>query len=244
MSRLAATIVMAVLAGPALAEDAEPIAGPEPLAARAVAAHPSLDMLRTRAESLRARAAVAGSWSDPMISLELSNLPVDSWSPSAHPMSGIQVRAEQPLRSPNWSQHQRRLGELRATGVDAQVAEAELELRTTVARLWWLLVRTQALGRLTDEHLALTDELLVVVRSRYETGAVGQHALLRLQVLRDRLSDERADFTQTEAELRAALVEALGGEAVPDLALPAQITPLAVPSKRDWRGSPRRTTPD
>jgi outer membrane protein TolC len=204
------------------------------LTAEAVASNPSLDALRARERALRARAEVAGAWSDPMVAIEYSNVPVSSLALSAHPMSGLQLRVQQTLRPPGWSRLQREVGGLRADATGYAHAEAALQLRATIEQTWWFLVRNRLLRAVTEEHLARTEELLAAVRARYETGTVGQYALLRLQVLRDRLSDELGDFERSDKELSAALSKGLGRDGTSEFVTPDEVIAVAPPSDADW----------
>ncbi len=206
----------------------------EALVAQALASNPDLEALRTRERALRERSRVAGTWADPVLSIEYSNAPVSSFDVSDHPMGGLQLRVQQRLSAPGESRAQRDVVALRADAVGHATAEAELGLRAALAEAWWLLTRTRLLEALTREHLARTEELLGAARSRYETGASGQHAVLRLELLRDRLTDELGDFAATERELRAAVGRATGHRDGGELPTPAAVGALPPPAAADW----------
>lgn len=208
---------------------------PQALADRAVDANPSLKALEAQEAALRSRADVAGAWTDPMLSMEYSNVPITTLSIGDHPMAGIQLRAEQTLRPPRWSSLHRTVGHLRADATGHATAEAALQLRATVERTWWVLARTRLLREVTTAHLARTDELVEAARIRYETGGIGQHAVLRMEVLRDTLEDELGDFARAETELIAALAQALADDATaPDSPTVLEAAPL--PPEGDWIG--------
>ena len=133
-------------------------------------------------------------WKDPMVAVEYSNVPLSSPVLSAHAMSGLQLRVQQTLPARGASSLE---GEVKSARVDAAglaVEEAALQLRAAVGTTWWALARTRLLREVTEQHVQRTEELLTAVRSRYEVGAVGQHAVLRIEVLRDQLRDELAEF--------------------------------------------------
>ena len=212
---------------------AQPLA-PEGLVAEALAGSPTVASLRHRQGALRARAAVAGAWPDPLASVEYSNAPVDRWTLSEHPMSGLQLRIQQTLRPLRWSGRRRAVGALQADMGSYAVEEGKLMVALAVRRAWWSLARTRALQRLTEEHLHRTDELLDAVRSRYETGTVGQHAVLRLEVLDQRLSDELGDFERRITELEAALDQASSRDEAASYPTPTRLEALAPPAEVDW----------
>ncbi|MEC7949158.1 MAG: hypothetical protein VX265_16430, partial [Myxococcota bacterium] len=78
-------------------------ADPSALADRAVAANPALQALQHQAAALSARAEVAGAWSDPVVGVEYSNVPVLEPTLRAHPMGGLQFRVQQQLQTAGWS---------------------------------------------------------------------------------------------------------------------------------------------
>jgi outer membrane protein TolC len=97
----------------------------------------------------------------------------------------------------------------------------------------------------THQHIARTEELLEAVRVRYETGAAGQHQLLRLGVLRDRLGDELGDFARSDSVLSAALARALSRDAERSFATPRQLEPRPVSGTvSEWLALAREERPE
>ena len=87
----------------ALATSASAFDDPEALAKEALAANPGLEALRARIAELDALASAAGTWSDPVVGIDYQNAPVDSFSLLDHPMSALQLRAQQTLPPWGWS---------------------------------------------------------------------------------------------------------------------------------------------
>ncbi len=226
--------VLLALAAPlvAFAQSAE--VGPEPLVVEARDANPTLQAMQHREQALRARAGVAGAWPDPMLTVEYSNAPVTSFGLSDHPMAGLQLKVQQVLRPVGWSRANREVLDREAEASAQAVAEAELGLSLAVRQAWWLLARTRMLRQVTEEHLTRTGELLGAALIRYETGAIGQHAVLRLQVLRDRLTDELGEFDKLDVELTAALTEVLAGDQGRTFDTPQSVGPVPPPPTADW----------
>ncbi len=206
-----------------------------PLIEQATAANPSLAALAHRADALRARAEVAGAWPDPRLSVEYANAPITSFTLTEHPMSGVLLRLEQTLRPPGWSASQRRAGEQRAEAEAHLRAEAELEVARAVRAAWWALARTRLLAGLTEAQRDRAGELLAAVRTRYETGREGQHAVLQLELLRERLTDDLGDFAEHATGLGAALRATLGGTPEARFATPEDVSPRPPPPPADWR---------
>lgn len=203
------------------------------LAERAVAANPGLDALEARTDALAERARVAGAWSDPVVSFEISNAPVNSFALDRHPMSGLQLRVQQQVRPARWSRLRRDRHREQVAAARHATDEAALALRARVLRTYWTLARVRGLRQLTEDQAARADELFSSVRVQFETGAVGQYAVLRLDVLRNRLRDDVGDFARAEAELVAGLNAALASDGG-RYPTPTAIEPRPPPTETDW----------
>jgi len=205
------------------------------LAAEAITANPSVAALTHREQALRDEARVAGAWPDPRIVVEYSNAPVTTFSLSEHPMSGVQLRLEQTLRPPGWSRARRSVGDLEAAQGEHAIDELREWLTQTVARTYWALTESRVLHRITAEHIERTEELLGAIRSRYETGSVGQSALLQLELLRDRLAEDLRDLEARDVALTASLRETVAADPGRTFTTPATVDALPPPAEADWR---------
>ncbi len=188
--------------------------GPEALVAEALDANPGLAAKEAAIRELEHLAAAAGSWMDPVVATELSNVSTTAWSLDGHPMSGLQLKLSQPLPAPGVTGARAEAAEARVAVAGHALDAARVMLAAQVEQTWWSLARVRALREVTERHLALTDEFVEVVRARYEVGGAGQHALLRLGVQRDRLEDQLGDFDADDAALVAALAAALHRDAL------------------------------
>jgi outer membrane protein TolC len=228
------------LALPTLAAD-----DPEQLAAEALAANPSLEVRRERIAALASLAGAAGTWSDPVLGFEYSNVPVDSLALDEHPMSALQLQAQQTLPPWGWSRLREEAAESRTLASEHALTEAESQLRREVFALFWRLTLSRMLEGVTREHVARAEELLRAARARYETGSAGQHEILRLEVLRDRLRDDLGEFARNDRELGAALARTLSRPADAVFATPRQLEPTPVSGNpADWVALARDRRPE
>lgn len=218
---------------------------PSALADEALGANPGLEALRARISELEALAGAAGTWSDPVVGVEYSNAPVDSFSLSDHPMSALQLQAQQTLPPWGWSGLRGKVAASRTLTSEHALAEAKSQLHREVFELFWKLTLSRMLEQVTREHVARTEELLEAVRARYETGAAGQHQLLRLGVLRDQLRDDLGNFARSDQVLSAALSRALSRDAKRSFATPADLDPKPVSGTASaWLALAREERPE
>jgi outer membrane protein TolC len=231
---------LASLAISALAVD-----DPAALAEEALVANPSLEALRARISELDALAGAAGTWSDPVVGIEYSNVLVDSFSLSDHPMSALQFQAQQTLPPWGWSGLREKVAASRTQASEHALEEAKSQLRREVFELFWELTLSRMLEAVTREHIARTEELLEAVRARYETGAAGQYQLLRLGVLRDQLRDDLGNFTRADRVLGAALSRALSRDGERSFATPPRLDPKPVSGNvSEWLALAREERPE
>lgn len=175
------------------------------LIAQALRESPELRAAEQEREAARQRISQAGVWMDPMLSLGYRNMPVTAPWPGGSPMSSIELMASQRLPAPGKTRARQDVArssvETAGRMLDAKRVELVLRLRTRHAQL----ALTRQLREVTRRHVALVEQMVAAVGAKLESGSVGQQALLRTMVLRDRLQDSLADFDRRERELVAEL---------------------------------------
>jgi outer membrane protein TolC len=201
---------------------------PLELADEAVRENPGIEALRARTQSLAAIARSVGTWKDPMVGIEYTNAPVDSFRLDRSPMSGLQFSLLQNFPEWGWSKASKQVARSRVEASRYATAEAQVQLKRNVEVLFWRLTQSDLLHRVTRSHLARTQELLDAVQLHYEVGRVGQSAVLRLGVLRDRLRDDLDDFQRADRQISAGLNGALARPTRNDFDTPDEVIPLPV----------------
>jgi len=160
-------------------------------------------------------------------------------------MSALQLQAQQTIPPWGWSGLREEVAASRVQASEHALAEAQSQLRGKVFELFWELTLSRMLEKVTREHVARTEELLEAVRARYETGAAGQHQLLRLGVLRDRLRDDLGNSLRADRVLSAALSRALARDAGRSFATPPRLDPRPVEgSVSEWLLLAREERPE
>jgi outer membrane protein, heavy metal efflux system len=211
---------------PALAGEPD---APEALVADALASNPALEGLAAGIQALEARAAVAGVWSDPAAMVEYSNVPLDGLGLAGHPMAGLQLKVQQRLHLSGTPGAQQALGEARVEDAALARQQRAEQLARELRSAYWQLAAVRQDRTLTERHVGLLDELITVVRARYETGSASQSALLELELRRARLSDALEDRDRDERRLLAVVNQALHRSPASPIATPTQI-PVAEPT--------------
>ncbi len=215
------------------------------LVAEALARNPDIEAMQARTRELDELAAVSGRWSDPRLSVAYLNAPVDSFRIDETPMAGVEFKLQQ--RLPEWGS----TGASKAVAVRRTErsrharAEVETRLRRSIEGLYWRLALSRQLEQLTRRHLDRTVELVRAVRARYEVGRAGQNALLRLEVLVQRLEDDLRDHARTQRTLSAGLARALARDA--DAGFETPVVVEAIPVEGDpasWLALAKASRPE
>lgn len=184
-------------------------AGPEPLVQQALAVNTDLARINHQLVALTHDVAAAGRWADPVVAVEYSSVPWDSWALDRSPMSGVQLKLQQTFPLPGKNTQREGAARYRVAAGRQALAEARVQLAARVRITYWRLALVRQLRQLTVRHVALVHELRGAVEARYEVGAARQQDVLRLALLAARLVDELGDFERQERELVAALNGAL-----------------------------------
>ncbi len=200
---------------------------PERLAEAAVMENRSIEALRNRIQALEHRAGAASQWSDPVVSTELSNFPVDSWSVGESPMSGVQFKIAQKIPFPGKNRIRTGVAGYEFLEKEWELEEQKNRLRHLVRETYWNLALNRGLERLTERHAALAGRLADAVRAAYKTGKADQHVLLSLQLRESKLRDDLDDFEKKRKALLAVLNAALHREQRTAVGTPAEIPAVA-----------------
>jgi len=215
------------------------------LTLEALGNNPALAALRARTAELRSLAQAAGTWRDPVLKIDYLNAPIDTFDLNKKPQSGLQVNLAQAIPPRGWSRASTQVARRQVETSRLAVAEAENQLRRDVRLAYHQLTLSRQLEGVTRTHIARTEELLRAVRARYETGRAGQHQLLRLQLLRDRLEEDLLDFESRDRELAAQLQRLLSRPGSASFEVPLQVEARAVPGPIEaWRARALEARPE
>jgi outer membrane protein TolC len=212
-----------------------PVDDPEALAQLAVERQPGVEALRAKVDALGQVASVARVWTDPMVALEYSNVPVTAPWIGEHPMAGIQLRLQQAFPAPGQPKARAAAADAAVGAAEADVAALENALRGEVRGRYWDLALLRQMKGVTADHVVDLDGLIDAVSVRYRVGAADQHDLLQLQLRRDRLAETLPDLDATAEAVQAALNGALARDPRPPIGTPPASPVEALPGTPEER---------
>jgi outer membrane protein, heavy metal efflux system len=194
------------------------------LAELAVKRNPSIAAIKSRVRALEQRIRKAGAWLDPKLAVEYSNIPIDSWTLGDHGMSGLQFKLQQTFYFPGKAGLREEVAKGEVRQERLLLEERKVQLRAAVKRAYYSLALIRHLKKVTQNHIKLLDQFIDVVRIKYEVGKVGQHDLLRLTVLRNKLKDDLKSFDRDDRALIATINATLHRAASVSIKTPKRIT--------------------
>ncbi len=205
----------------------EPSDDPEQLASAAVKSNPAIKTLVEQISSLRYKTEAASIWADPVFAVEYSNVPWNTWSMGDSPMSGLKFKVQQKLTLPGKNRRRTEVMEAQTEVKRWQLREKKNQLRAMVKKAYWNLALVRELRHINERHIKLVDQLISVVRVKYQVGKVGQHDLLNLEVLRKKIKDDLGDYDQRQRQLTAAINAALHRDVATNINTPRELVASA-----------------
>lgn len=174
-----------------------------------------------REQAMQEESVAAGALPDPVLSLGLANLPMDSLSFGREPMTQFKVGVSQTF--PRGDTRALRRRQLRERGAEQPPQRRDRLARVTalVSKLWLEAYRNRETIRLIENDRALFEHLADVVESGYASagGNTRQQDLLRARLELTRLADRLTLLQQRRETALAKLSEWLPGMAPQDIRL-------------------------
>ncbi|RLC46945.1 MAG: hypothetical protein DRI23_11830 [Candidatus Cloacimonadota bacterium] len=142
---------------------------------------------------------------DPMIALEYSNVPYNTWKLDENPMSGIQLKLKQTIPFPGKNSKRKAVVESEGLIKSWELAELKLQLKDKVEKAYYQLGLNRELKAISLKHIALLEDLIETMYNKYEVGKSAQSDILRMTLMKEKLLDDLEDFEQKESEIQATI---------------------------------------
>lgn len=184
------------------AKNADPLAA---LVRDALERNSELKSVTATAEAREERVLPAGSLPDPMLSLMLSNVPLDDFSMTKDPMTSRGIGFVQSLPFPGKLALREEVARLEAVQARDRAESVRNAVRFRVKKDFFLLLENRDVIRLTEKNKALLTELLAVANTRYAVGKAPQQDLFKAQVEISRMERMLISLRKRDVELLADL---------------------------------------
>lgn len=212
MKKTAKTAVLCIalsliLLGPATKVTAEATVGMtlDALVEAAMEKNPELQAARERWHMTERRVIPARSLDDPQLSLGFSNYPVDSLASDETPMTGTELTLSQKFPFPGKLGAKGEMAEQQALWFKGIYEDSKLQLVRRVKDAYYRLYYNDKAIEITETNLEILDDFIRLTETRYKVGKGLQQDVLKAQVERSKLIDQRLSLKQTRTTVLAEL---------------------------------------
>ena len=157
----------------------------------ALAKNTGLKVLEHRLAAFEAMVPRAGALDDPMLRLDLRNLPVSSLDFDSTPMSGKLLSVSQRFPLPGLLRARQQASEYTAGAAREVLADREIAVVNMVKQEYFALAFYGRAIEVTEKNRTLLEDLIRIAQKKYEVGSGLQQDVLKahvsLSALRDRL---------------------------------------------------------
>ncbi len=157
--------------------------------ALALANNPSLAVIEARAEALATLEHQSAALPDPRLSLNLANLPLDTFSFTQEGMTQLQLGISQALPYPGKLALRSEAAKQMAKATGQELAERHLQLAQDVKTVWWNLVYLEQAIAVIQRNQTLLEQFINVAEVRYQVGQGQQQDILLAQLELSKLQD-------------------------------------------------------
>lgn len=176
----------------------------------ALSNNPDLGSWRARVDAAQLRVAQAGAWPDPMVTVGLMNLPVNTFDFNQEAMTGAWINLSQSLPVNGQYGIRREMAEQERGVVAQNLQDRELVIARDVAKAWFDWAYWRIAAATTDTTIELLDDLIRISLKRYETGKGLQSDVLKLQTEKAIWEDRKAHFAQVSVASGRELAALIG----------------------------------
>lgn len=170
---------------------------------------PWLESNKLRQQAISAQSTAAGSLPDPMVSISVANLPVDSFDFSQEAMTQLKFGVSQALpRGDSLALSQKRLQQL-SEEFPLQRQDRKAKVKAAISQLWLDIFLTEQTIKLIEKDRPLFEQLAETASISYSSavGQTKQQDVIRAQVELTRLDDRLSQLRQQLLSKKAQLTE-------------------------------------
>ncbi|HED10106.1 MAG TPA: TolC family protein, partial [Caldithrix abyssi] len=152
-----------------------------------------------------ARVPQAGSLPDPMVSLNVLNLPVDNFVFDQEPMTGKQLAVKQTFPFPGKLSLKENIARKGANVSQANWEELRWQLIRNIKVTYYKLYFVDEAIRTTEKNRKLLTEFVAIAEQKYAVGRGLQQDVLKAQVELSKMEDKLIDLRQKREEVESRM---------------------------------------
>jgi outer membrane protein, heavy metal efflux system len=170
-----------------------------------LANNPQLQSFYTKTQADLAKVPQAGSLPDPLVSLNLLNLPTDNYVFDQEPMTGKQVAVKQKFPFPGKLGLKENIAQKGADVSDANWQELRIQLVRNIKLSYYDLYYVDEAISTTEKNRDLLVEFVKIAEQKYAVGSGIQQDVLKAQVEHSKMIDRLIKLEQNRESIEARL---------------------------------------
>ncbi len=186
--------------------------------------NPQVKAFYTKSRADEARVPQAGSLPDPMVSLNVLNLPVDNFVFDQEPMTGKQLAVKQTFPFPGKLSLKESIARQGANVSKANWQELRWQLIRNIKVTYYNLFFIDQAIQTTEKNRRLLTEFVNIAGQKYAVGRGLQQDVLKAQVELSRMEDKLIDLRQKREEAESRMNALLNRPIDQPLGKTAQLT--------------------
>jgi len=190
----------------------------------AVGNNPSLAEVQARYEAMAEIPSQVSALPDPMLQLNLMNMPTDSFDFDQEPMTQIQFGVTQAIPFPGKLSLRHDAAQAAAMAAAYSVDELRLDLINRVRESWWRLYYLDRALETTASNQALLRQFIEVATTKYETGQGLQQDVLLAQLELSKLMDQHIQLRSLRLRQSIKLNILMNTQPNQPIRLPSQVS--------------------
>jgi len=194
------------------------------LLAEADANNPSLLAAKSQIDVSSAKVDQVSSLPDPVLSIALSNYPIDNLSTDVTPMTGNEFRLAQMFPFPGKLDAKGKIAAQKSRWFASAYEDARLQIRRQVEDAWYRFLFQRRAIELTQHNLEILANFIKLTETRYEVGKGLQQNVLKAQLQRSKQLDMLLGLRQQEEATLAELNSLAGRGTDRPLEIDEQLT--------------------
>lgn len=167
--------------------------------------NPNLESYHQQWDASRTRISQAQALPDPVLGLNLMNLPMNSFSFNQEPMTGKQLTIMQMFPFPGKLDLQGSIAESESMIAEQQFHELQNQLIKQAKLIYYDLSYVEVALETVHNNKDLLSDFVSIAETRYEVGRGLQQDVLRAQVALSKMIDQELKLIQKKVDLQAQL---------------------------------------
>ena len=206
--------------------------------------NPDLKAQHNRWKSIEKRISQAGSLPDPVLGLNVMNLPENSFNFNQEAMTGKQISLKQKIPFPGKLGLKQKIAAEEARVVELEYLEKKIQLIKNVKKVYYGLFNIEKAIEINKKNSELLNQFEGIADTRYRTGKGLLQDVLRVQLENSRISEKIILLKQKRSALALQLNALLNRKSIsPVGSVETPVELIQIPEFTELKSSAERNRP-